>query len=595
MSGYLLQIAIGPVQDFISSARRTRDLWFGSVVLSEISKASAKAVMDAGGKLIFPNPGELEASLSVKENYSFNVANVILAEVSGADEEEAKKISDLAREAARGKWLAFVDDAFGIMKSGVDESAWTYQRHRDVFEFYSAWHRFNDEGDYMGARKKVARILAARKNLRDFEPWEGRSGIPKSSLDGRRESVLRSADVSGHVKGARIKKGEALDIVGCVKRAAGGKAQFPSVIRTALDSHIRGFLKNERLERKVSELMIYCEELASLGALARVDDDLFPFEGTVFLPARYDELAEGAEESDKGRIRDITGKMRRVMSQISSKSLEPYLAVLCADGDRMGRVISELDSTDKHREFSGTLSSYAANARRIVKNYRGSCVYSGGDDVLAFLPVDTALGCARELYEAFGSLWMDQTKFKFDTPLTLSVGVSIGHALEDLEFLLKFGRDAEKMAKGADGANSRNGLAVTVRARGNSEISIRERWKSRVSASSAALVDMSLDARLTLWAGHFAEGHIPSRFPYELKGVAGIYEKWANGATRDKAMQADALRVFKRKETNLGSDESRIASYLESVISGSHESIERLADEMLVAQWITSARLAAGG
>ena len=36
---YLVNIAIGPVQEFIASARRSRDMWFGSWLLSELSKA----------------------------------------------------------------------------------------------------------------------------------------------------------------------------------------------------------------------------------------------------------------------------------------------------------------------------------------------------------------------------------------------------------------------------------------------------------------------------------------------------------------------------------------------------------------------------
>jgi CRISPR-associated protein Cmr2 len=34
---YLMIIGIGPVQEFIASARRSRDLWFGSWLLSELS------------------------------------------------------------------------------------------------------------------------------------------------------------------------------------------------------------------------------------------------------------------------------------------------------------------------------------------------------------------------------------------------------------------------------------------------------------------------------------------------------------------------------------------------------------------------------
>ena len=38
-SRYLIQVAVGPVQGFIATARRSRDLWFGSYLLSELSKA----------------------------------------------------------------------------------------------------------------------------------------------------------------------------------------------------------------------------------------------------------------------------------------------------------------------------------------------------------------------------------------------------------------------------------------------------------------------------------------------------------------------------------------------------------------------------
>ncbi len=47
MKSHLIALSIGPVQDFIAAARRTRDLWFGSHMLSEIAKAAALAVHNA--------------------------------------------------------------------------------------------------------------------------------------------------------------------------------------------------------------------------------------------------------------------------------------------------------------------------------------------------------------------------------------------------------------------------------------------------------------------------------------------------------------------------------------------------------------------
>ena len=41
---HLLAIALGPVQEFIATARRTRDLYAGSRLLSEAAARAAKAL-----------------------------------------------------------------------------------------------------------------------------------------------------------------------------------------------------------------------------------------------------------------------------------------------------------------------------------------------------------------------------------------------------------------------------------------------------------------------------------------------------------------------------------------------------------------------
>ncbi len=62
MSSYLLLVSLGPVQDFIASARRTRDLHFGSWFLSELSRAAAYEIVTQNKRenLIFPYPDKVE-------------------------------------------------------------------------------------------------------------------------------------------------------------------------------------------------------------------------------------------------------------------------------------------------------------------------------------------------------------------------------------------------------------------------------------------------------------------------------------------------------------------------------------------------------
>ena len=112
-TSWLLQISVGPVQEFIAAARRTRDLWFGSSMLSEISKAAAKAVKDAGAELIFPEPnGDL------RPKSDLNVANVILARASG-DDQAMNALAERAREAAVARFKAFAAEAFKKATSGA--------------------------------------------------------------------------------------------------------------------------------------------------------------------------------------------------------------------------------------------------------------------------------------------------------------------------------------------------------------------------------------------------------------------------------------------------------------------------------------------
>ncbi|MBK9138132.1 MAG: type III-B CRISPR-associated protein Cas10/Cmr2 [Verrucomicrobia bacterium] len=59
-------------------------------------------------------------------------------------------------------------------------------------------------------------------------------------------------------------------------------------------------------------------------------------------------------------------------------------------------------SPSYHLQFSEALSNFALLcARPIVEAFDGRLIYSGGDDVLALLPADTALDCARALRMAF--------------------------------------------------------------------------------------------------------------------------------------------------------------------------------------------------
>lgn len=554
---HLLAIAVGPVQEFIAAARRTRDLWFGSYLLSEISRAVAKSVEASGGKLVFPASSD-----------AGNVANVIIAEVPTGEPREA---AAEAKQAAHQRWRDFADQTHREASDVIRKDIWDDQVS-DVVEFYAAWVSYLNPRDYPQTRKRLMRLLAGRKSCRNFRPAKGRAGVPKSSLDGQRESVLIDPACQPWPERfraqLRIREGEQLDVVGLVKRVAGGNRPYPSVARVAADPWVRGVRDNPIF----TELTNACRKLPP-NILHRLNEQEFsqyndfPFEGTAVYISRHHEWGEEIDNEDRIHIDSIRDTLERLPAP------NPYLAILVADGDRMGAAISALTSADKNREFSITLAEFAEHARTIVNNHNGVLVYAGGDDVLALLPVDKCLHCARALHDTFG-----ERLAKYGH-LTLSVGIAIGHFMENLEDLLDYGRAAEKVAKNPD----RDGLAVHLHKRGGASIGVRARWSEAPG----------LDHRLETFANLMNNGIIPTKLPYELRAMAQLYESPAWAENADAAIQQDLYRLIAKK-TSQGSDTVRQAMS-EFIKDMNSDKLMTLAHELLVARQIATALRQAAG
>ncbi|MGA8029604.1 MAG: type III-B CRISPR-associated protein Cas10/Cmr2 [Bryobacteraceae bacterium] len=564
MTAHLLALSIGPVQEFIAAARRTRDLWFGSYLLSEISKAAAKAVQESGAKLIFPaplNPSQLN------RDSDLNVANVIVAELHAV---EPRPVAKTAEHAAEKRWRSFADEVYDKFPTVIRKNIWDEQVE-DVIEFYAAWQVFSPE-TYERDRAALMRLLAARKSCRDFQPAKGYPGIPKSSLDGARESVLDRSQKwpPDIVRRVRVNEGEQLDSVGMVKRAwtpTGGPVAYPSVARVAADPWLRSVDPS-----RLSPLIEACDKLGR-DIVHRIDTSRnphytsFPFDGTVVYPSRYRELQEetNATESDLQVLLDALTPLTRKYGDPS-----PYLCMLSADGDGMGKAISTLESSDRHRTFSRALSAFADQAHHIVNTHKGVLVYAGGDDVLAFLPVDQCVRCARALRDQFTSTLAAWSQEK--TPLSLSVGLAIGHFMEPLEDLLRYGREAEKHAKRPrpenKGQAEKDGLAVHVIKRGGEPVAMRANW----------ITDP--DQHLTKLATWLASGGVPHGLAYDFHNIADLYDRWPADSV-ERAIRSDTLSILKGKTGAHKAEE--IADLVRSQVSDA-DSLRRLADELLVSR-----------
>lgn len=566
MSGHLLAISLGPVQEFIAAARRTRDLWFGSYLLSEISKAAAKSLYESGTTLIFPAPVTFD---QLEQGSSFNAANKLLASVPV--EKDTAAIADAAYEAAQKRWLAFADHTYRQWGAEViNDRIWCSQL-KDIIEFYAAWVPYHE--NYRHARIRVERLLAGRKALRDFIPAKGFAGVPKSSLDGARESVLQRVVHKNPEQclALRIKRGEHLDAVGLVKRTAKvdfaeEKVNFVSVTRVAADSWIRGVSAAPAGRRLFEELALLCRD-AFAPRISAPQYSAFPFECDILYPSRMQALMKEpylAEYNDLfGQIRT---KLKYFRDQYKVGEPSPYFAVLKADGDKMGSFLSKMSTPDEHRNFSLALSEFALNAKSIVERHQGCLVYSGGDDVLAFLPVDTGIDAARQLRDEFSN--------RLGREATLSVGIAMGHCMEPLEDHLRLAGETEKNAKSGsrdDRMDERNGLALLYWTRGGGPIALRDQWCNNP------------DLRLGRWSRLFMEDLLPDKAAYDLRRLAGDYAFWPDEKLPLRLLQQDAKRLLLKKEAGgKGLASATIDELLESIHN--RDSLMVLASELLMAR-----------
>lgn len=536
---HLLLVSLGPVQDFIAQARRTRDLWFGSHLLVEVSRAAAGELAKHGAKLIVPALDEVQEELSPCDGPlrpsgkpPMAIPNKVLAVVPpGLD---PRALATDARAAAQKRWADFAANVKekcqrGLIATSAEES---WQEQVDSFlEFLAAWLPF-EENDYATTRASLEREMAARKLLRDFDPWTHQRGhVPKSSLDGARETVLvepqtRNPDL---VRKYRISPGEQLDAVGLVKRAGGEPEQFIPLANVALAGWID--VARKHVPKFIEHIDGYCKK-RGLSRIVRPDlacGRIFAYDAEVFFEERwYPLLCETRDEprtaADRMRLVDAAREFGSHIEPVLRVMNEPYPYVACivADGDHMSKTLEHLDAV-AHKRFSQWLAQFfGARVRTIVEqDHRGILVYTGGDDVLAFVSVKDAVDCAQAIRDAFDALVKDALAGSSDAPVpTLSVGIGMGHLLESMGELRRLGRSAEKLAK-----TQRNALGIIVDKRSGGTTKLLYGWPDDPKSALDAAVKLLL-ACLSMKKVHEIQREL-SRMPKRNTLLPGEQTSWS--------------------------------------------------------------------
>ena len=668
-----LLFTIGPVQDFISAARSTRDLWSGSYLLSYlIGHALRRIALDFGpDHVIFPNLCDQPIMDLILREDIWNHASVAEGEklfeafdYYGSGDARQRLLTPslpnrflailpanmiehrdrgpqfaslttyaqylaedlrhflqneiaapVAKVAAQTLGDRFNEERFTKQAASLLEVHWQTLSWPETFQATTALSKHlppdDREAEYtpragLETIRDLCQHGADSRYLTGGEPknvaaaWSALYATTEWLLDGTKANRAFSAATGGHLHPTKDNSKDSLN----------GREEAVLLVGDESDANELSINLKARLEK--DHLLKKGENLGAGTLIKR----LWPY---AVLCKRH--AFEPNDDLNMPNTRSIAGHEPWSDDESEEGDGEKYFAVLALDGDSMGKWISGSKTPmlkdvlseecakayrDKvsgqranlenrrplspawHLQFAEALGNFSQHAaRRIVEAFDGRLIYSGGDDVLAMLPADTALECAQALRLAFrGDPSLNRAAqgvltgrrknrhsdrstplFQIQTPGFLrltpeatrrhgekarllddpvsfpaivpgpaadcSVGIAIAHFKSPLQDVVRAAQAAEKRAKKQ---LDRSAVAVTLFKRSGETIEWGCKWESGGLELYRAIAEALADKELS------------AKFPYRFVELLEPYRTSGNGLARqDDAESFETASVIHKE------------------------------------------------
>jgi len=519
---YMLMFSLGPVQLFIEQARKTRDLWLGSFLLSTLMEAGMKGIDEAA--LVFPTIPVIKDNIPDLPNKFVAIFDTL---------NQASEIAKRTRDQVEQCWIEICED---IWKRIIEEhTRFSTKPTREIWERQTNPANFFEifwvvvEGDpefYVQWLQGTQGAFDARKQLRDFRPQDEPG--EKSTISGERQALHGAGasrldvqtfwyELTKDLPEKDISKDgtERLDAIDTVKRFATLsrrlrekhlQADFPSTSSVAtasfvekliekapglenLSAAIEDWLKattkpfNEMPPGSIPYLKRQADKQNQMLEVLRRDGDCY-FVDTFtqnHLKKDYGFSLGTEDERQRTQQRATNGQnalkaLLRAASDSTITRPTPYYGILQMDGDRMGHLLNGVKDRSAHVMMSKALSTFAREVvPPIVERERsGRLVYAGGDDVLAFSPLENLLDMADQLQSEYRRTISKVVAENRQSEATASTGIAIANHRTPLSAVLRATREAEKLAKDRYG---RDALVVTLMRRSGEQTRVGCHWR----------------------------------------------------------------------------------------------------------------------
>ncbi|MEE9304503.1 MAG: type III-B CRISPR-associated protein Cas10/Cmr2, partial [Thiotrichaceae bacterium] len=541
-----------PVQSFVSQARRTRDFWAGSFLLSWLSAVAIKAVTHQGGTIIFPLADDNYLAFlegkgeNGKAPQQGSIPNRFKAEITDFENFKPEQVTEAIQEAWKALseyiWDKDIYAVFGddptLEKPG---KIWD----RQVPDFWDmSWVITDDIKD--------SSALDRRKNRRTYftpdEPgvkcsmmngWQELSGSarPDRSEMNKFWDKLREQGKKG-IKSDLSEK-EALCAIAYIKRRFSRyfkdfkhemkqgwtlkgwdvPSGVPSVsymaavhwLEKTMDSNnpvdaelLTNFSKEAK--KLTGE---YGEWTTEIKCLKDKGNKYYKsLDGAVFYQNNLENSLRFPDDDNKKQAETVLKLLKQINQTENLESISPFYAVLMMDGDSLGKNMSDITKQDV---ITKGLADFTQNVPDIVYENNGFLIYAGGDDVLAILPLEDAIPCATALRTHYNQCFKNS-----DLQTSLSGAIEFVHVKTPLTKILK---DAHQLLDDiAKEKTGRDALAIRVWKPGGLQLQWAQPWEIALLDTSDGSKKTYLEELVEIFKNNDQEDEqFSSKFLYKIR------------------------------------------------------------------------------
>ncbi|MGC9004595.1 MAG: type III-B CRISPR-associated protein Cas10/Cmr2 [bacterium] len=571
------------------------------------SKRKAEEAFDEIAQIVFEKIGEKVPGINYsKMEFPFHLFWVVLPlstkGISG--DEDGEKEAEIFIE--EYKKLVGETNLVKMIESVKDSSV---KSRRKFFNLGTAYSLFYAIG---------RGFLRSRKLIRNFSQSEEK-GRYRCSLCGAhselsgKETASEADKFWGEVRWkfpSLLREGERLCKLCLIKRFAPSlyfkeeeydPSAFPSTFEVATavykdnleDKDKKDFLQSfEILKSDLEEASCHLPKTNPVPKLS--NDVLAHIDGQWLMEDSYkaDYIAR-EYGGDKEKIEEILGRNEIIslLGKIRRKYGEPprYYSILFLDGDEIHKWIGGeklppirellhptylckfatqlppvLDerhpvSPSLHQMLSRKMGEFALHdVRRIVEENFGALVYAGGDDALAFLPIENLLPSLFQLQRE----WRKRLG-----KVTISAGAVIAHCKMPLQRALEVGRMALKKAKEK---YKRDAFCIITLPRGGEMLEGGSKWY--VPSNS----ELPVPCLLYEIAMGFRLGKLSGRFPYQFAQVQ------REMGENKEVLERELARIYERKEFR----DPSLLERMKALLKNEDISAEGFANLLLISHFI---------